>query len=102
MTSRDLAEEVDDEEGESFDLAALKDYAGFVPHAAARHKVLSLCIFAVVVGLAQAVAWALPRSYHVESRLLAQRNQVIGALAIPSRVMPDTADAPTRLAAETV
>jgi hypothetical protein len=44
----------------------------------------------------------MPRTYHVESKILAQRNQVIAALGNPNRTVPRDADAPTRAASETV
>jgi uncharacterized protein involved in exopolysaccharide biosynthesis len=91
-----------EESGDLFDWSKIADYARFVRGAIPRHKWLSACVFLTVVGLTLLGLWGLPKTYHVESTLLAQRNQVIGALTIAGRNMPGEADAPTRLAAETV
>ena len=44
----------------------------------------------------------LPRTYHVDAQLLAQRNTLMPALGNPGRTVPLEADVPTRAAAEAV
>jgi hypothetical protein len=92
----------DDEEG-GLDLAAIRDYAGFVIGAPRRHKLLTFAVLLAVVGLTKAVTWALPRTYHVESTLLAQIVHIdkVASLAGGSSI-PDSEDAPTKLARQTV
>ena len=57
---------------------------------------------ALVLAMTAAAAVLLPRTYHVQTKLLAQRNAVMTALSNPGRAVPWDADAPTRAAAETV
>jgi len=90
------------ESADLFDYQLIRDYAGFVLRAPARHRVLSAVVFLTVLGSALVALWALPRSYHTEVKILAQRNQVISALGNPRRSVPGDADAPTRAASETV
>ena len=76
--------------------------AGFVGRALRRHAGLAVAVFVVGVAAAVAAFMMLPRTYHTEVRLLAQRNLVMPALGNPRRTVPADSDAPTRLAAETV
>ncbi len=92
--------EEDDEGG--IDPGLIRDYLAYVTLALKRHKLLATLCFLLVTALAVAVALALPPTYHVQARILAQRNQVIAALGNPSRQLPSEVDAPTRAAAETV
>jgi uncharacterized protein involved in exopolysaccharide biosynthesis len=78
------------------------DYLGFVARSVRRHKLLAFGTAALVLALAAAAAVLLPKSYHLETKLLAQRNAVMAALSNPGRAIPWDADAPTRAAAETV
>jgi len=87
---------------ELFDFAKVSDYAGFVVRAVRRNPRVAGGAFLGVVLLTVLALLILPRSYHVESELLAQREMMMGALANPSRSVPGEADAPTRAAAETV
>jgi len=90
------------------DVADLIDYrqvregALFVRGSLRRHRLL---FASVLVGMMLATFLAvrlLPRTYHVESKLLAQPNRVMAALGNPHRAVPWDADAPTHLASETV
>ncbi|HET9450623.1 MAG TPA: chain-length determining protein, partial [Aggregicoccus sp.] len=90
------------ESADLFDYALLRDYVGFALRAPGRHKVLSTFVFLAVLLTAVGALWALPRRYHTEVKILAQRNQVIASLGNPRRSMPGDADAPTRAASETV
>ncbi len=84
------------------DMGLMRDYAAFGWGSLRRHRLRSLLAFGLVAGSAALSAWALPRTYHVESKVLAQPNQLMPALDNPSRAVPQDADAPTRSASETV
>jgi hypothetical protein len=90
------------EEGELVNVRQVAYYALFAVGAIRRHKILAAAIFVLVFAITAAFAAALPRTYFVETKLLAQRNAVMTALSNPGRAVPWDADAPTRAAAETV
>src|SRR5205814_4276463 len=69
----------DDEE--QFDWEKIAGYARFVFGALRRHAFLALGTFMLVGASAYFIFWLLPRSYHIEAQLLAQKNQLIGQLA---------------------
>jgi hypothetical protein len=94
--------ESDGEVEKLVDVRQIADYAGFVLRSVRRHKMLAASMFLGVAILAALVAVLFPRTYHVEVKLLAQRNAVMTALSNPGRAVPWDADAPTRAAAETV
>jgi len=76
--------------------------AGFVLRSLRRHRRLAAGVLGVAAAATVAAFLALPRTYHTEVKLLAQRNLVMPALGNPRRTVPADSDAPTRLAAETV
>jgi uncharacterized protein involved in exopolysaccharide biosynthesis len=84
------------------DLRPIADYLGFLGGSLRRHKILAAVTFFLAFALISAVAVLLPKTYHVQTKLLAQRNEVMSALSNPGRAVPWDADAPTRAAAETV
>jgi uncharacterized protein involved in exopolysaccharide biosynthesis len=84
------------------DYRQVRDYAGFVLRSVLRHPLLAASTIMLVIGLTVAALLIVPKSYHVETRLLAQRNAVMAALSNPGRAIPWDADAPTRAAADTV
>jgi uncharacterized protein involved in exopolysaccharide biosynthesis len=84
------------------DLRPVADYLLFLAGALSRHKLLAAGTFVVALALTVVTAMVLPRTYHTESKLLAQRNEVMTALSNPGRAVPWEADAPTRAAAETI
>ncbi|HEX4568585.1 MAG TPA: hypothetical protein VH138_18265, partial [Vicinamibacterales bacterium] len=84
------------------DVALVLDYLRFVGASLRRHKVLATATVAMVLGTTLGVAQILPKRYHIQTKLLAQRNAVMAALSNPNRAVPWDADAPTRAAAETV
>lgn len=90
------------ENADLFDFGQIRDYLGFVRRAVGRHKLLVLVAWVSVMGVAAATVAILPRSYHVETKILAQQNHVIAALGNPNRTVPRDADAPTKAASETV
>ena len=83
-----------------FDYQFLRELLGFVVRSVRRHLALAIVSGLVVFGCAASTLKVLPRTWHVEAKLLAQRNSVINSLGNPSRSIGD--DAPTRAAQETV
>jgi len=93
----------DHEQESLFDWALLARYVAFVLHSIRRHKFLFSGIVTAIVVSSLAAMAVLPKTYHVETTLQAQRNQVISTLSNPQRSLQVAdADAPTRQAAETV
>ncbi|HVQ28941.1 MAG TPA: hypothetical protein VMV21_05135 [Vicinamibacteria bacterium] len=90
----------DDEGG--FDFGLVVDYLAYTRRALRRRWLLGLGLFVAVVAVGVAVVALLPRTYHVQTRILAQRNQVIATLGNPNRTLPSEADSPTRGASEAV
>jgi uncharacterized protein involved in exopolysaccharide biosynthesis len=84
------------------DFRQIADYAWFLIGAVRRHKVLAAGTFILVLAMTGGAVLFLPRTYHAQAKLLAQRNAVMAALSNPGRAIPWDADAPTRAAAETV
>jgi len=85
-----------------FDLTVLRDAGGLTVGAVRRHPwILSA---AVAVGLVASFAFwqILPRSYHTECQLLAQKNLVMPSLGNPRRTVPLESDLPTRGVADVV
>jgi uncharacterized protein involved in exopolysaccharide biosynthesis len=84
------------------DVRQFINYSHFAFGAVRRHAVLVASVFGVVVTLTSVGLLVMPKTYHVEVKLLAQRNEVMTALSNPGRAVPWDADSPTRAAAETV
>jgi uncharacterized protein involved in exopolysaccharide biosynthesis len=90
-------------EGESsdlFDYQFIKHCIGFVARGVLRHPTLAGAVFFVVLVAGSLVTWLYPRSFHVESKLLANRNQVVRAIGNPHSAVQS--DDPTRAAEETI
>ena len=60
---------------------------------------LVAAVFGVVIALTAVGLLVMPKTYHVQVKLLAQRNEVMTALSNPGRAVPWDADSPTRAAA---
>ena len=60
-----------------FDYELLRNYLGFVAGAAVRRKFLALGVFVGILGLTVGALKVLPKTYHVECKLLAQRTHVL-------------------------
>ena len=84
------------------DLQRLRQLIWFPIAALRRRWRLALLIAGGVIAAAVLAVMYLPRTYMVESRILARRNTVMPALGNPRRTVPTESDAPTRLAAEAV
>jgi uncharacterized protein involved in exopolysaccharide biosynthesis len=91
----------EDEEGGGIDWDKIAGYRRFVIGSLGRRKFIVFGVFVTVVALSYGIYWSLPRSYHVETQLLAQRNQVIPSMVVSQRSIQDLGP-PTRAAAETV
>ena len=104
MTSPGAPERVVDVEDDFqlIDWQRVREWAGFVLRSTRRRRKLGLLAFAVAGALSVGVIAMLPRTYHVETQLLAQKNSLMPALGNPGRTVPSDADAPTRAAPETV
>jgi uncharacterized protein involved in exopolysaccharide biosynthesis len=87
-------------EPELFDTTLIRNAVGFVFRGVRRHRLLSAFTFLALLGLGVAVAVFFPRTYHVESRLLANNNQLIRALGNPRSSLPS--EDPTRAARELI
>jgi hypothetical protein len=84
------------------DFEQLKNRIGFTLRAVGRRKVRFALTFLIVAALAGGALAIYPRTYHVDTQLLAQRNAMMPALGNPNRTVPLEADSPTRAAAEAV
>lgn len=80
-----------------FDKRRIGNYLAFLKGALRRHKRLFAFVFVTVVAAASAILWSLPRSYHVETKVLAHANA-----ALTVRADGPNNEAPTRTAAETI
>ena len=85
-----------------FDYAYLAHCIGFALRAPLRHKALFAGCVLGALGLAVSALLTLPKTYHVQARILAQRSNVISALSNPNVSRTWDLEAPTRAARETV
>src|SRR5687767_12879323 len=85
------------ENADLFSRDQVRNYVAFVAGSVRRRKLLVAGVITSIVALAALAVFLLPKTYHVESKLLAQRNQVLAVRGDG----PD-AVAPTRGAAESV
>jgi hypothetical protein len=83
--------------GDLFDKEKIRDYYVFVTGSVRRRRGLVLAVVSSIMMLTLAALAALPRTYHVEAKLLAQR-----IAALPGRNEGPDATAPTHGIAETV
>ena len=87
-------------EPELFDTQLIRQMVGFVFRGVRRHRVLALGSFLSLALLGVLAGVGLPRTYKVESRLLANNNDLIRALGNPRSSLPS--EDPTRAARELV
>lgn len=87
-------------EPELFDTQLVRQVTGFIFRGVGRHRLLSVlsCLLVLTLGLSAAVL--LPRTYHAESRLLANNQNLIRALGNPRSSLPS--EDPTRAARELI
>jgi hypothetical protein len=94
MVSED--DENESEGGNLLDLQLALNLLGYTYRSVRTHKVLFLAVFVMVLGGAVSSLFLLPKTYHVETKLLAQRNM---ALALKG---DNQNEVPSRAAVETV
>lgn len=87
-------------EPELFDTRWVRHVVGFIARGVGRHRGLAGGTFVVVAALGVLAAVLMPRTYHAESKLLANQNQIIRALGNPRSSLPN--EDPTRAAREIV
>jgi hypothetical protein len=92
----------DPDEFQLVDVDQLKNWVRFVLHSVRRRKGVAVLTALLTLGATAGLLAVLPRTYHVDAELLAQKNTVMPALGNPGRTVPTDAESPTRAAAETV
>ncbi len=90
------------DDADLFDYGLLRDYAVYIRNSTRRHRMLFLGCATFTLLITVLLALALPKTFHTETRLSAQRNQVIAALGNPGRSIPGDYDAPTKGAQDLV
>lgn len=92
----------DAEDEELIDFRQIRNCVGFVARALRCRRIITVGVFILAFGATAAAVRLWPKTYHVEARLLAQRNELMAALSNPGRAISLDADGPTRAAAETI
>ncbi len=87
---------------EFIDTRALRDFLSLLWGAERRHFPTALLLLVLCVGGTAGLLHVLPKTYHTEARILAQRNLVMPALGNPRRAVPIDSDTPTRAVSETI
>jgi hypothetical protein len=77
MSDRD-SDGMDDDDEAGLDLGMVRDYLGYAVRAVRLHWFLMASIFVCVVAAAYGALLSLPKSYHVETKLLAQKDAMPG------------------------
>jgi hypothetical protein len=90
------------DEAEFIDTRALRDFLSLLWGAGRRHLLAAVMLFVLVFGGTVGLLRLVPRTYHTEVRILAQRNLVMPALGNPRRAVPIDSDTPTRAVSETI
>ena len=90
-------DDLDEGSAELFDRDQIRDYIAFVWGAVRRRRARVAAVISGIMALATLALAAWPRTYHVEAKLLAQKNPVL-----PVRGEGPDAAAPTRGAVETI
>lgn len=84
------------------DPTRIGNYLGFVARSVGRRWLMTSFITVVMTGAITAAALVWPKSYHVDAKLLVQRNDVMASLVNPGRTIAREAEEPTRAAEEIV
>lgn len=92
----------DDDPGDLFDYAKIRDQLVYVLHSIRRHWLLMASVCVTSLGLCALALKTLPKTYRAEVKLLAQRNQAMAQISNPGRSISGEFDAPTRAASETI
>jgi len=94
-------QEIEGANADLFDYARLRDYLGFAVSSVRRHLKLVGVVFSMMLLFGYLAVLVLPKTYHSEIKIQAQRNQVISTVTGLDRPL-DTFDSPTRAASDTV
>src|SRR5215471_16183094 len=89
--------QIEDDQLASVDSKHLTQLLGYVLGALVRRRLLTLTLFIVGLGTALVVLKRMPRSYHVDTKILAQKQQ-----ALPMLSRYATEEPPTYVAAEII
>ncbi len=87
---------------DELDFAHFKDLVGLILRAPRRRPLLAAFSLALGIGATGLAFVYTPRTYLVQTRILALRNLILPSLGNPRRAVPTDADAPTRAASETI
>lgn len=93
---------VDADADRLIDTEQIGNYIGFIFRSLGRHWLLAATTALLMMGATSAAALYWPKSYHVDAKLLVQRNEVMASLVNPGRTISREAEAPTRAAEEIV
>jgi len=91
-----------DDPGEFIDYRAITETVSLAFGAVWRNRKQAVVVLLSFVALTGGAIAIMPRSFHTESRILAQRNLVMPALGNPRRAVPIDSDTPTRAVSETI
>lgn len=92
----------EDDADRLIDLVQVSNYIGFIVRSIGRRWLLALSIAVVMMGTITAAAFVWPKAYHVDAKLLVQRNDVMASLVNPGRTIAREAEEPTRATQEIV
>ncbi len=84
------------------DAQQIGNYLGFIVRAVGRHWLLATVTALLMLAATSTAAVYWPKSYHVDAKLLVQRNDVMASLVNPGRTISREAESPTRAAEEIV
>jgi uncharacterized protein involved in exopolysaccharide biosynthesis len=82
------------------DIRAIRNYLSFTLNSVRRHWIIGLTMFVATVGLTIAGLLVWPKTYRVEAKIVARRNDLMTSLSNPTRANRPEADDPTRAASE--
>src|SRR4051812_10124359 len=88
-------------EADLFDYALIKDYLTYVLGSISRHRWFCAFVVVAIFGVTFVLLWALPKTYHCETTLLALKNSVLTKNVNPG-APEDWAEDPTRAAREAI
>src|ERR1043166_8407779 len=83
--------EVEAEADKLLDFRQIADYVEFGFRSIRRHKLLATATFVIALSMVIVAAVLMPRTYYVETWLLAQPNSVMAALSNPATMTMDSA-----------
>ncbi|MFN7981766.1 MAG: hypothetical protein U0Q11_07900 [Vicinamibacterales bacterium] len=97
-----LAASTTDDGDKLVDVVQLSNYIGFLFRAIRRRWLLAFAIVVVMMGAITGATFIWPKAYHIDAKLLVQRNDVMASLVNPGRTIAREAEEPTRATQEIV